>query len=167
MTRGTYAVKLPDRPDIFNPPDEGAIRKIAARSEDFPAPVRPTTPTLSPGWILKLTPFSTAGPSSSYHRQRSDATISPSLSHCCGLLSRSAFFPARERPRFFAAASGTRVYREEHTRTCIIGHFRDSLTLSLSHTHTNTAPTQSNAAVRKCANTTNQQHDSEWHFATS
>mmetsp|Transcript_29430 Transcript_29430/g.77127 ORF Transcript_29430/g.77127 Transcript_29430/m.77127 type:complete len:231 (-) Transcript_29430:3396-4088(-) len=47
-------------------PEVGAMRSSAAIRDDFPAPVRPTTPTLLPGAMLRVTPCSTATFGSAY-----------------------------------------------------------------------------------------------------
>jgi hypothetical protein len=43
----------------IEPPQGSTIRISASTSVDFPAPVRPATPTFSPAAICKLMPFST------------------------------------------------------------------------------------------------------------
>ena len=74
------------------------ILNKAYNIEDFPAPVLPTHPILSPGMIVKDISFRTKGVSSLYRKEIFEKMISPLEGHCLGyrfteylLISKSIF----------------------------------------------------------------------------
>ena len=68
---------------VTDPPANSVIRNSAIIIDDFPAPVRPTIPSFSPGSTVRFTPFSTSGPSR-YRNATSFISIRPSLGHPSG-----------------------------------------------------------------------------------
>ena len=55
---------------ILTLPSGSGIRNKAATKDDFPAPVRPTTPTFSLAAMQTFTPFKIDGAASKCQRQR-------------------------------------------------------------------------------------------------
>ena len=62
---------------LILPPHPSMILQSARQSVDFPAPVHPTTPIFSPGFIFKLSPQRTSSVSSRYLAQKFSNSISP------------------------------------------------------------------------------------------
>lgn len=82
-TKGSFEMSMPSI--SIEPDSSSTILENAMKMVDFPAPVRPTTPTFSPGAILRVKPFSTLSVFGLYLKKISLNSTSPFKGHPDGV----------------------------------------------------------------------------------